>query len=104
MSNHLSTTARFIQKYENLLDRFKSGLAPADQALLAELFAEANRHAAAMAHAAHPLPVEMILLVMLLEEHKEILRLRNRIDREIQICRCHLPGNNQPGLTNDQNG
>jgi hypothetical protein len=47
---------------------------------LDELFASARQHLAAVAYAAHALPFEAILLAMLLEEHKEVRRLRERLE------------------------
>jgi len=44
------------------------------------LFASAKQHLSAAAYAAHALPMETFLLAMLLEEHKEVLRLRRELD------------------------
>ena len=52
--------------------------ARSDQTALDDLFAAAQQHLAAAAYAAHALPMEVFLLAMLLEEHKEVLRLRGR--------------------------
>jgi len=41
-----------------------------------ELFANAWKHLALAAYAAHPLPLEIFMLAMILEEHKEVMRLR----------------------------
>ena len=40
----------------------------------------ARQHMAAAAYAANLLPMETFLLAMLLEEHKEIIRLRDRLE------------------------
>ena len=56
--------------------RFRRALRRADQLALDDLFASARQHLAAAAYAAHALPMETFLLSMLLEQHKEVLRLR----------------------------
>ena len=43
---------------------------------LDELFAYAGLHLAPAAYASHTIPFEIFLLAMLLEEHKEVMRLR----------------------------
>jgi ABC-type anion transport system duplicated permease subunit len=47
---------------------------------LDDLFASAHQHLAAAQYAAHALPFEVLLLSMLLEEHKEVMRLRQKVD------------------------
>jgi hypothetical protein len=47
-----------------------------DQKALDDLFAAAHKHLAAAAYASHALPFEIFLLSMLLEEHKQVLRMR----------------------------
>lgn len=61
--------------------RFRRALRRSDQQALDDLFAAAHQHLAAAAYAAHALPFETFLLAMLLEEHKEILRLRQMVER-----------------------
>jgi len=51
-----------------------------DQLALDELFVAARQHLAAAAYAANALPMETFLLSMLLEEHKEVIRLRAQIE------------------------
>jgi hypothetical protein len=48
--------------------------------ILDDLFASARQHIAAAAYASHALPFEIFLLSMLLEEHKEVVRLRQLIE------------------------
>ena len=48
---------------------------------LDELFAAARNHLAAAAYASNALPMETFLLAMMLEEHKEVLRLRNQVEK-----------------------
>jgi hypothetical protein len=46
---------------------------------LDDLFAAARQHTAAAQYAAHALPFEVFMLSMLLEEHKQLLQLRQRV-------------------------
>lgn len=48
--------------------------------MLDDLFASARQHLAAAAYASHALPFETILLCMLLEEHKEVIYLRQLVE------------------------
>ena len=59
---------------------FKRGLAPRDQLALEQLFIYANRHVAEAAYASFELPMETFLMAMLLEMHKEVIRLRKEIE------------------------
>ena len=73
-----SITQVFLQE-QSSFTRFRRALRRSDQLALDELFASAHWHLAEAAASAHPLPFEIFLLAMLLEEHKEILRLRQRL-------------------------
>jgi len=73
-----SITQAFLQEQEAFI-RFRRALRRSDQLALDELFAAAHKHLAA-AYAAHALPFETFLLAMLLEEHKEVLRLRQVVE------------------------
>jgi hypothetical protein len=70
-----SITQAFLQEQESV-NRFRRALRRDDQRALDDLFAAAHKHLAAAADAAHALPFETFLLAMLLEEHKELMRLR----------------------------
>lgn len=69
----------FMEEQKNFSD-FRRALRRTDQNVLDELFAAARKHLAAAAYAANALPMETFLLAMLLEQHKEIYRLRDQID------------------------
>jgi hypothetical protein len=71
-------TQVFLQEQEAFA-RFRRALRRSDQLILDELFASAHKHLAAAAYASHALPFEVFLLAMLLEEHKEVLKLRQRV-------------------------
>lgn len=74
-----SITQTFLQEQESF-SRFRRALRRSDQLALDDLFNAARRHLAAAAYAAHALPLETLLLCMLLEEHKEVQRLRALIE------------------------
>ncbi len=74
-----SITQAFIEE-EQAFNRFRRALRRTDQLALDELFASARQHLAAAAYASHALPMETFLLSMLLEQHKEVLRLRNQLE------------------------
>jgi hypothetical protein len=73
-----SITQTFLQEQE-FFSGFRRGLRRSDQTALDELFAAARQHLAAAAFAANPLPFETFLLAMILEEHKEVIRLRQAL-------------------------
>lgn len=75
-----SVTQAFLMEQQNF-SQFRRALRRSDQMALDELFAAARNHVAAAAYAANALPMETMLLAMLLEEHKEVIRLRSAIER-----------------------
>ena len=74
-----SITQTFLQEQE-AFSRFRRALRRTDQQALDDLFASARQHLAAAAYASHALPFETFLLAMLLEEHKEVRRLRQQVE------------------------
>jgi len=77
-----SITQTFLQEQE-AFSRFRRALRRGDQQALDDLFAAAQKHLAAAAYAAHALPLETFLIAMLLEEHKEVMRLRDLVERAL---------------------
>lgn len=75
-----SITQAFLEE-EQAFARFRRALRRSDQLVLDDLFASARQHLAAAAYASHALPFEVFLLSMLLEEHKEVVRLRQQIEK-----------------------
>lgn len=75
-----SITQAFLQEQESFA-RFRRALRRSDQLALDDLFVSARQHLAAAGYAAHALPFETFLLCMLLEEHKEIMRLREQVNQ-----------------------
>jgi len=74
-----SATVVFMQE-EAAFARFRRALRRADQLALDDLFVSARQHLAAAQYASHALPFEVFLLSMLLEEHKEVMKLRERVE------------------------
>ncbi len=77
-----SITQSFLEEQE-AFNRFRRALRRSDQLALDELFIAARKHVAAAAFAAHALPFETFMLAMLLEEHKEVMRLRILLERTL---------------------
>lgn len=80
MGRTLPTTSILIQQEQQSFARFRRALRRSDQVALDDLFAAAHQHLAAAQYAAHALPFEVFLLSMLLEEHKEVMRLRQQME------------------------
>jgi hypothetical protein len=74
-----SVTQVFLHEQESFT-RFRRALRRSDQHALDDLFAAAHQHLAAAAYASHALPFEIFLLAMLLEEHKQVLRMQTRLE------------------------
>lgn len=74
-----SITQVFLQE-QDALARFRRALRSSDQRALDDLLNAAHQHLAAAAYAAHLAPFEVFLLAMLIEEHKEVMRLRQILE------------------------
>ncbi len=83
-----SATQVFMQE-EAAFARFRRALRRSDQLALDDLFTSARQHLAAAQYASHALPFEVFLLAMLLEEHKQVLRLRQEVEE--LVARPPLP-------------
>ena len=83
MGRTLKSITQVFLEEEQSFARFRRALRRSDQLVLDDLFASARQHIAAAAYASHALPFEVFLLSMLLEEHKEVVRLRQIVE-EIQ--------------------
>ncbi len=96
-----SITMEFMQEQE-AFGRFRRALRRSDQLALDDLFAAARNHLAAAAYAANALPMETFLLSMLLEEHKEVIRLRTLVEgvmADRQPTRLQPPASTVEGET-----
>lgn len=96
MGRTLSSITQVFLKEQQSFAQFRRALRRSDQIALDDLFASARQHLSAAAFAAHALPLEIFLLSMLLEEHKEVMRLRQRLD-DIQHT-IHNDNDEDPGL------
>lgn len=74
-----SITQAFLQEQQSLA-RFRRALRMEDQRALDDLLGASRQHLAAAAYASHLLPFEVMLLAMLVEEHKQVLRLRQELE------------------------
>ena len=81
MGRTLPSTNQIFQQDEAALARFRRALRRSDQLALDDLFNAAQKHLSAAAYAANLLPFETFLLSMLLEEHKEVVRLRDAVEK-----------------------
>jgi hypothetical protein len=80
MGRTLPSITQVFHREQEELTRFRRALRRSDQLVLDDLFNAAQQHLAAAAYAAHALPFETFLLAMLLEEHKEVRRLRQQVE------------------------
>ena len=74
-----SITQAFLQEQQSLA-KFRRALRLEDQRALDDILASSRLHLAAAAYASHLLPFEVMLLAMLVEEHKEVMRLRSHVE------------------------
>jgi hypothetical protein len=81
MGRTLKTSTQHLLEEEASFAKFRRALRRQDQLAMDELFDAARKHIAAVAYAAHALPFEVYLLSMLIEEHKEVIRLRDELER-----------------------
>ncbi len=80
MGRTLPSVTQVFYQEQGSLARFRRALRRSDQIVLDDLFVAAQKHLAAAAYAAHALPMETFMLAMLVEEHKEVMRLRTVIE------------------------
>jgi hypothetical protein len=73
------TINQVIQAEESAFGNFRCTLRREDQHLFDTLFAQARKHTAAISQANHALPFEAILLAMLLEQAREVERLKGQL-------------------------
>ena len=80
MGRTLPSATQLMHQEEAALARFRRALRRGDQLVFDDLFTAAQKHISAAAYAAHALPFETFLMAMLLEEHKEVMRLRQIVE------------------------
>ena len=79
MGRTITSITQTFLKERAAFARFRRALRASDQQVLDDLFASAKKHLSAASYASHALPFETFLLSMLLEEHKEITRLKREV-------------------------
>ncbi len=79
MGRTLPTISQQLSETEAMLARFRRMLRKEDQYVLDGLFAQARLHIAAIGETQSLLPFEAALLAMLLEQAKDIQRLKHEI-------------------------
>jgi uncharacterized protein YjiS (DUF1127 family) len=94
-----SITNAFLHEQQSLA-RFRRALRRTDQRALDDLFGASRHHLAAAAYASHLLPFEIMLLSMLVEEHKMVLHLQVELER-LHIL-LGLEGTATPSETADE--
>jgi hypothetical protein len=87
MGRTLPTATDLILQEQESFARFRRALRRTDQVALDDLFVSARQHLSAAQYAAHALPFEVFLLAMLLEEHKEVMLLRQQLDEFLSALR-----------------
>lgn len=75
-----SLPLRLSQRELSNFNQFWESLDPGDRRVLEDLLESARQHGKAVDHSGHPLPYHAYLLTLLIEEHKEIRRLRNDLE------------------------
>lgn len=86
MGRTLPSITQSWQEEQAAFSRFRRALRRSDQLALDELFVAARQHLAAAAYSANALPMETFILAMLLEEHKEVIRLRVQLEALQSRC------------------
>ena len=84
MGRTIPSANQYLIQEQEAFSQFRRALRRSDQLVLDSLFAAARKHSAAVAYASHALPFEVALLSMLLEEHKEVLRLQQLLEELLQ--------------------
>ncbi len=80
MGRTVLTATQLIQKIQaEHWGKFRRALRREDQVILDRLFDRAQYHAHAMAYASMPAPMEPILVAMLIELQRDLLRLQERV-------------------------
>lgn len=74
-----SVTVDLLKEQENFAT-FRRALRSSDQTILDRLFASVKPYLYAASYADKQLPIELMMLCMLLEQHKAVGRLRERIE------------------------
>jgi hypothetical protein len=90
MGSVTPTITDILHSEQENLAKFRRALRREDQLVFDSLFVAAYKHRAAAAHAGHLLPFETFLLSMQLENHKELLHLREELNHLRALLEKHM--------------
>lgn len=90
MGHTLSTVTQNYQRFLSSVQPFRRALRKSDQLALDALLSEANQHLPAVGYAANLLPGIGFLLALLLEKHKQVLRLEAALENQRADLRREL--------------
>ncbi|MEK6619024.1 MAG: hypothetical protein AABY90_10045 [Nitrospirota bacterium] len=86
MGRTLTTFTQLVRQEIESWNRYRRALRQEDQQALDALFAAARRHSAAGAYLARETPFEVMMLSMLIEQHKQIEVLQRKVtDLELRV-------------------
>ena len=89
MGNSNSTVTDILHSEEKNLAKYRRALRREHQLVFDDLFIAAYKHRAASSLSGHLLPFETFLLSMLIEEHAEVMRLRE-LPHDVTRMRAEL--------------
>ena len=93
MGRTLATFTQLVQQEIDAWSRYRRALRREDQQALDALFAAARQHAPAGAYLARETPFDVMLLSMLLEHHKHVMALQQKVTAlEARVRDNQTPG------------
>jgi predicted NBD/HSP70 family sugar kinase len=90
MGRSLPTASQLILSQLAELKPLYAALRRSDQLALDEIFGLVQQHRAALANAANLLPLEVLLVLVLLEEHKRATRICEKLYSELESLKRSL--------------
>ena len=87
MGRTLPPASQLIMQQINEIKPLYEALRRSDQLILDQIFEEINPHRAAIANAANLLPLELMLILAILEQHKKFSRTIDELYRELDILK-----------------
>ncbi|MEC4890504.1 MAG: hypothetical protein RI101_10630 [Nitrospira sp.] len=94
MGRTLATFTQLLQQEIDSWSRYRRALRREDQQALDALFAAARHYAPAGAYLARETPFEVMLLSMLIEQHKDVMTLQQKVT----TLEARLLDNQTPGV------
>ena len=87
MGRTLPPASQLILQQIDEIKPLYEALRRSDQLILDQIFEDINPHRAAIANAANLLPLEAMLILALLEQHKKFSRIIDELHREIDALK-----------------